>query len=40
MGELRVTFSAAGAATDLWAFGEDALADVVLRFSDMDLLAA
>jgi len=40
MGELRVTFSAAGAATDLWAFGEDALAGVVLSFSEMDLLAA
>jgi len=37
---LRVTFSAAGAATHLWAFGEDALADVVLSFSEVDLLAA
>ena len=40
MGEVRVTFSAAGAATDLWAFGEDALADVVLAFSEEELLAA
>ena len=40
MGELRVTFSAAGAAADLWAFGEDALAEEVLGFSDLDLLAA
>jgi hypothetical protein len=40
MGELRMTFSAAGAATDLWAFGEDTLADVVLAFSEQELLAA
>jgi hypothetical protein len=40
MGDVRVTFSAAAAATDLWAFGEDALADVVLTFSELDLLAA
>lgn len=40
MGELRVTFSAARAATDLWAFGEDALVDAVLTFSELDLLAA
>lgn len=40
MGELRVVFSAAGAATDLWAFGEDALAEQVLRFSEHDLFAA
>ena len=40
MGELRVTFSAARAATDLWAFGEDALAEAVLTFSELDLLAA
>jgi hypothetical protein len=40
MGELRVTFAAAGAATDLWEFGEDALAEAVLCFSEMELLSA
>jgi hypothetical protein len=35
-----VTFSAGGAAADLWAFGEDALAEEVLAFSDLDLLGA
>jgi hypothetical protein len=40
VGDLRVTFSAGGAAADLWAFGEDALAEEVLAFSDLDLLAA
>jgi len=40
MGEIRVVFSTAEAATDLWAFGEDALAEVVLTFSELDLLAA
>jgi hypothetical protein len=40
MGGLSVTFSAAVAATHLWAFGEDGLAEVVLSFSEQDLLAA
>ena len=40
MGEIRVVFSAADAARDLWAFGEDSLAEVVLTFSEHDLLAA
>jgi len=40
MDQFRVTFSAAGAASDLWAFGEDELAETVLGFSDEELLAA
>lgn len=40
MDQFRVTFSATGAATDLWAFGEDELADAALKFSDEELLAA
>jgi hypothetical protein len=40
MDQFRVTFSATGAATDLWAFGEDELADAALKFSEEELLAA
>jgi hypothetical protein len=35
-----VTFSREVAASELWAFGEDALADVVLGFSDDQLASA
>ncbi|MBK5334185.1 MAG: hypothetical protein JJD93_19570 [Ilumatobacteraceae bacterium] len=37
---LRVTFSAGSAASDLWAFGEDDLAEAALDLSDQQLLAA
>lgn len=39
MGEFRLTFAAGVAAAELWAFGEDELADAVLEFSEQDLLA-
>jgi hypothetical protein len=37
---LRVTFSVGSAASDLWAFGEDDLAEAALDLSDQQLLAA
>ena len=40
VGELRVVFSLGGAASDLWAFGEDDLAEAALAMSDDQLIAA
>jgi hypothetical protein len=37
VGEFRVTFTAGVAAAELWAFGEDDLAEAVLGFSEEDL---